>query len=255
MRATATRPSINAALAALAAAVLALPPEAAAAAGPAERAETVDTALVLAVDVSGSMNAERYTLQMEGIAKAFEDRDVERTILSGPRRSMFVTLVEWSDTAAVTIPWTLITSPGDAVAFADKVRQAPRADNHFTCMSKALQLIDDKVLPFLPVTAERTIIDVSGDGRDNCNSHPPVEAMRDRLVAERMTINGLPILEGDEAATLEAWYRDHVIGGSSAFLEPARGFADFARAIRQKFIVEVSGTPVRQGEIRQARLR
>lgn len=225
--------------AALAATLLALTGPSAMAA-PASRAEMVDTALVLAVDVSGSVNAERYTLQMEGIAKAFEDPAVERTILSGPRRSMFVTLIEWSDTAAVTIPWTLITTPGDAQAFAEKVRHAPRADNHFTCMSRALQLVDDKVLPFLPAAAERTIIDVSGDGRDNCNSRPPVEAMRDRLVAEGLTINGLPILEGDEATTLEAWYKSHVIGGTSAFLEPALGFADFARAIRQKFIVEVS---------------
>lgn len=256
MPATATRPFTETALSmlgaalggalvpALAMALLALSGPSTRAA-PAGRAEMVDTALVLAVDVSGSVNAERYTLQMEGIAKAFEDPAVERTILSGPRRSMFVTLVEWSDTAAVTIPWTLITSTGDAQAFAEKVRQAPRADNHFTCMSRALQLVDDKVLPFLPAAAARTIIDVSGDGRDNCNSRPPVEAMRDRLVAEGLTINGLPILEGDEATTLEAWYKSHVIGGTSAFLEPALGFADFARAIRQKFIVEVSSAQVR----------
>lgn len=209
-------------------------------AAPSGHTEMADTALVLAVDVSGSMNAERYALQMEGIAKAFEDRDVERTILSGPHRAMFVTLVEWSDTAAIAVPWTLIASEADAQAFANKIRRAPRADNHFTCMSRALQLVDDKVLPFLPVSADRTVIDVSGDGRDNCNSNPPVEAMRDRIVGEGFTINGLPILDGDEATTLEAWYKAHVIGGNAAFVEPARGFADFARAMRQKFIVEIS---------------
>src|SRR5579863_5653165 len=85
------------------------------------RPETVDTALVLAVDVSGSVNAERYALQMDGIARAFEDPEVQGTILSGPHRAMFVTLIEWSNTAAVGIPWTLITSAADARAFADKV--------------------------------------------------------------------------------------------------------------------------------------
>lgn len=249
MRATATRPSTDtighrtlrhrAASMVLAAACFLLSASATQAQLGA-RPETVDTALVLAVDVSGSVNAERYALQMEGIAKAFEDPEVERTILSGPHRSMFVALVEWSNTASLTIPWTLITSPGDARAFADKVRHAPRTDDEFTCMSRALQLVEGKVLPFLPAPAERTIIDVSGDGHDNCNVSPPVDAIRDRIVAADGTINGLPILEGNEASTLESWYRDHVIGGNGAFLVPARGFGDFGRAIRQKFIVEVS---------------
>ncbi len=231
-------------LGALAAVALALQAAAAPAQPPTSqiqgRPERADTALVLAVDVSGSVNAARYALQMEGIAKAFEDPDVERTILSGPYRALFVSLVEWSDTATLTIPWTLITSHADAAAFADRVRHAPRGDNHFTCMARAMQLVEGKVLPFVPVPAERTIVDVSGDGRDNCNSNPPVDAMRDRLVAHGVTINGLPILEGDEAATLEAWYKDNVIGGNAAFLVPARGFQDFARAMRQKFLVEIS---------------
>jgi hypothetical protein len=208
------------------------------------RAERVDTALVLAVDVSGSIDAERYALQMEGIAKAFEDREVQNLILSGPHRSMFVALVEWSNTASVAVPWTLITGRDDAEAFAGQVRHAPRGDNQFTCMSRALQLVDGKVLPFLPVPADRTIIDVSGDGHDNCNTSPPIDAVRDGLAAAGVTINGLPILEGDEAATLEDWYREHVIGGPSAFLVPARGFADFARAMRRKFIVEISARPM-----------
>lgn len=207
------------------------------------RAERVDAALVLAVDVSGSVDEPRYTLQMEGIAKAFEDREVQGLILSGPHRAMFVSLVEWSNRAAVAIPWTLIASREDANDFADKVRHLPRADDQFTCMGRALALVEGKVLPFLPAPADRTIVDVSGDGRDNCNASPPVEAMRDGLAAAGVTINGLPILEGDEAATLEAWYRDHVIGGPGAFLIPAHGFADVARAMRRKFLIEVSARP------------
>lgn len=204
------------------------------------RAEMVDTALVLAVDVSGSVNGERFELQMEGIARAFEDAAVQAAMTSGPHRAIFVTLVEWSNRPAVSVPWTLIAGGEDARAFAERIRRAPRADNQFTCMAASLGLIAGKVLPFLPVPAERTIIDVSGDGRDNCNPQKPVDAVRDDLVGAGVTINGLPILEGDEAETLTPWYRDHVIGGRGAFLLPAHGFRDFGRAMREKFIVEIS---------------
>jgi hypothetical protein len=205
--------------------------------------EAADMALVLAVDISGSVDAERYVLQMEGIARTFEDRGIQDAILGGQHRAIFVTLVEWSNRPAVAVPWTLIASAADARDFARRIRAAPRADDQFTCMSAALQLIADKVLPFLPGPAERTIIDVSGDGRDNCNPTKPVDVVRDEIVAAGITINVLPILEGDEAATLEQWYRDHVIGGHGAFLIPAAGFTDFERAMRRKFITEVSAVP------------
>jgi hypothetical protein len=210
------------------------------------RGESVDTALVLAVDVSGSVTPERFALQMEGIARAFEDGGVQAAIMSGPHHAIFVSLVEWSNRAAVSVPWTLIAGADDARAFAQKVRRAPRADSQFTCMARALQTAADKVLPFLPAPAMRKIIDVSGDGRDNCNERP-VEAVRDELVAAGITINGLPILEGDEAASLAPWYRDHVVGGPGAFLLPAAGFKDFGRAMRDKFIVEISAAAAPAG--------
>lgn len=81
---------------------------------------------------------------------------------------------------------------------------------------------------------------MSGDGKDDCNTDVPVETIRDEIVGYGVTINGLPILEGDEATTLEPWYREHVMGGIGAFVLPANGFADFDRAIRQKFVVEIS---------------
>jgi hypothetical protein len=204
-------------------------------------AESADLALVLAVDVSNSVTPERYRLQMDGIARAFEDHEVQNAILSGPHQAIFVTLVEWSNEPHVSIPWTLVTSVPSAQGFAAKVRSAARSGHDFTCMSRALELIDGKILPLLPAAAERIAVDVSGDGHDNCNPEIPTDRIRDRLVAEGVTINGLPILEGEEADTLEQWYRDHVIGGSAAFLVPAQGFADFERAMRQKFIVEISG--------------
>jgi Protein of unknown function (DUF1194) len=210
------------------------------------RAETADIALVLAVDVSGSINDQRYALQMEGIARTFEDREIQRAILAGQHRSIFVTLVEWSNRPVIAVPWALIASAEDARAFADRVRRAPRGDDQFPCMSAALQVIGDKILPFVPAPAERTIIDVSGDGHDNCNPLRSVDDVRDELVAADVTINGLPILEGDEAATLEPWYRAHVIGGRYAFLIPAAGFRDFERAMRNKFMTEISSLPRRK---------
>lgn len=204
------------------------------------RAETADAALVLAVDVSGSVNPERYALQMEGIARAFEDSAVQAAILAGLHQSIFVTMVEWSNRPAVSIPWMRIASTEDARALAARIRHVQRVDNQFTCMAAALQLIGDKVLPFLPGRAERVIVDVSGDGHDNCNSERPTDQVRDELVASGVTVNGLPILEGEEAATLESWYRDHVIGGAGSFLAPALGFEDFGRAMRSKFILEIS---------------
>jgi hypothetical protein len=209
--------------------------------------EMVDTALVLAVDVSQSVNDERFALQMDGIAKAFEDEDVQRSILSGPHQAIFVTLVEWSDKAAVAVPWTLIASAADAKAFAAVLRKTPRRGAEFTCMSRALQLVGDKILPFLPMPANRTVVDVSSDGHDNCNLSPPVDALRDELVAGGVIINGLPILDGDEAATLEAWYKAHVIGGTSAFIVPAHGYGDFERAMRRKFVTEISEVPLPLG--------
>lgn len=243
MRKTRTRRYTEAGAAAVAA-MLALAP----AGGARAQAEMVDTALVLAVDVSQSVNDARFALQMEGIAKAFEDPEVQRSIFSGPHRAMFVTLVEWSDKAAVAVPWTLIASPEEAVAFAATLRKTPRKGAEFTCMSRALQLIGDKVLPFLPMPANRTVVDISSDGHDNCNLSPPVDALRDGLVAEGVTINGLPILEGDEALTLEAWYKAHVIGGASAFTVPAHGYDDFERAIRRKFVTEISERPAAPAE-------
>jgi hypothetical protein len=203
--------------------------------------ERVDVALVLAVDVSGSVDENRFVLQMEGIASAFEDREVQNTILSGQYGALLVTLVNWSQKPQIAVPWRVIASPADATAFAADVRRAPRRAGDFTCMSLMMQVVGDKVLPLMPVPADRTVVDISGDGRDNCNPKTAVDSIRDGLVADRVTINGLPIKAGREADTIAPWYEQHVIGGAAAFLLPANGYEDFGRAIRQKFIIEISG--------------
>jgi hypothetical protein len=204
-------------------------------------ADRVDTALVLAVDVSGSVDEARYALQMEGIAAAFEDSEVQRAIVSGARGALLVILVNWSHEPQVMIPWTIIAGPEDARSFAAKVRAAPRRADDFTCMATMLELVADKVLPLAPLPADRMVVDVSGDGRDNCNPRTAVASLRDALVKADVAVNGLPILEGAEALTIEQWYRDHVVGGPGSFVLPANGYKDFGRAIRRKFILEISG--------------
>ena len=204
------------------------------------RDERADIALVLAVDVSGSVDAKRYVLQMEGIAAALEDAEVVHAILGGPHQSMEVALVEWSTKSNIAIGWTILSSPADITQFAAKVRALPRNGDQFTCMSAALRQIADKLLALMPVKADRVVIDVSGDGHDNCNPAKPVETVSAELADNGAVVNGLPILEGDEATTLEAWYTKHVIAGAGAFVLPAAGFNDIANAMRHKFVTEIS---------------
>jgi hypothetical protein len=208
--------------------------------------DAVDTGLVLAVDVSGSVDADRYRLQMAGIATAFEDPAVQDAILSGPRQSLLITLLQWSDKAQISVPWTLIASAEDALGFANKVRVASRVASQFTCMAQMMRFVADKVLPRMPAQPVRTVIDVSGDGAENCNPATPVDTVRDELIGDAVTINGLPILEGDDHDHLEPWYASHVVGGKGAFLTAAHGFGDFTRAIRQKFLIEISSAAAAQ---------
>ena len=137
----------------------------------------VDLALVLAVDISNSMTPEQYELQMAGLAQAFEDKAVQDAIVSGRHGAILVTLVAWSDKPRIAIPWTPLGSELEAMAFGERIRDLPRIAGNFTCMSDAMHFIEDRVLPLQPVFAERQIVDVSGDGRENCN---PREAARGR---------------------------------------------------------------------------
>ncbi len=208
--------------------------------GPAE----VDTALVVSVDVSNSVDEHRYKLQMEGIAKALEDPQVLDAILSGPNGGILFTMVTWADKPQVAVPWVRIRSKEDAVRVARQVRLVPRHGGEFTCLARMMRFVSDKVVTQVPAKAVRMIVDVSGDGSDNCNPEEPVSAVRDELVEAKAIVNGLPILEGREAQTLAPWYTENVMGGPGSFVLPAEGFGDFGRAIRQKFVIEISGRGV-----------
>ncbi|MES1179953.1 MAG: DUF1194 domain-containing protein [Hyphomicrobium sp.] len=223
----------------------------------------VDTALIVAVDVSNSVDDQRYKLQMEGIARALEDPGVIQAIAGGPKGGILFSMITWADQAKVNLPWARISNAEEAKAAALRVRALPRQGGEFTCMSRMMRFVSDKIVPQIPAKAVKVVLDVSGDGRDNCNEQEPVDQVRDELVRYGVTVNGLPILEGDEGegegpggvptqsylpaapgestgAPLEDWYREHVKGGPGSFVLPANGYSDFGRAIRQKFVLEVS---------------
>lgn len=231
----------------------------------AQAQDAVDTALVMAVDISQSVDENRYRLQMEGIAQALEDASVIRVITSGPRKSILFTLIGWADRAKVPLPWTWIGSPSDAAAVARMLRSLPSSSGEYTCLGRMLKYLSDVTLNPVPVRADRIVVDVSGDGPDNCTSLDHVRQQRDRLVTDGVIINGLPILEDgtereierwnrapgssqqefplpskNDARTLTTWYERYVMGGQGAFVITAQGYEDFARAIRRKFIQEIA---------------
>ena len=226
---------------ALCASALAVP-----SANAAERFDPVDTALIIAVDVSNSVDERRYRLQMSGIAKALSDPAVVGTILNGAQGAILVTIVAWSDKPQIALPWMRIASQEEAEAVAGKVLSLPQYTGEFTCLANMLRFLNDKILPTVPAMALRKVVDVSGDGQDNCNSRIATPEIRDEIVGYGTIINGLPILEGKEALTLEQWYEENVRGGPGSFVLAAKSFEDFGRAIRQKFIVEISGIEPRR---------
>ena len=175
------RSRVSAAAAGIAAVAL----TAVAALGPISRAQDalpdVDTALIVSVDVSNSVDEGRYRLQMEGIAKALEDPEVLKAILNGPQGGILFSMVTWADKPKFALGWQRIASASDAAAVAAKVRALPRQTGEFTCVSGMLRSVSDKVVPQIPAKALRIVVDVSGDGQENCNPDEPPASVRDEL--------------------------------------------------------------------------
>jgi uncharacterized protein DUF1194 len=201
------------------------------------RAEAVDMALVLAVDVSESVDTDEYILQHEGIARAFENRRTIDTIAGGKRGAIDVLVLEWSDRdkQVVTVDWTNVKDARSATAFASKVRASKRSSNGLTAIGDAL-LAASAALERLPDQATRRVIDVSGDGMANIG--PPPATVRDALIAQGVVINGLAILASEP--WLDTYYNDDVIGGEGAFLLQVQDFNSFATAIQQKLLAEIA---------------
>lgn len=201
----------------------------------------VDLQLVLAVDASGSVNDARFELQKQGYADAFRHPRVTAAIRSGPARAIACTMMQWTGPAMQVhaVPWTLLDGEAAALAFADAIEAAPR--QLFGGGTSISGAIDQglRLLAASPFRATRRIIDVSGDGSNN-RGRPAGEA-RDAAVARDVRINGLPILALEPG--LDAYYRDHVVGGPGAFVIAAESYETFAAAILNKLILEIAWRP------------
>jgi hypothetical protein len=197
----------------------------------------VDLALVLAVDVSGSVSDADWALQKRGYAEAFRDPAIIGAVTGGPRGAIAVTLVEWSGPGQQeqVIPWTTIRDEKTALAFGGAVAEAPRRFSDSTAIGDAIEFCAS-LLADEDIAAARRVIDVSGDGPNNAGR--PSEQARDAAVARGLTINGLPIVA--EEPQVAAAYRDRVIGGPGAFLVVAEGIDSFADAIIKKLGLEIA---------------
>jgi hypothetical protein len=200
---------------------------------------SVDLALVLAIDVSRSVNMERFMLQRDGYAGAFRDAAVIDAIRGGEHHAIAVTIVEWSgaDQQRQVIPWSVITDRASSEHFAAAVSEADRVFDGSTSISGGLGF-SAPLFATSGFAATRRIIDVSGDGSNN--SGRPVTAVRDAVVAQGITINGLPILTLE--STLDTYYQDNVIGGPGAFVEVAENYDSFPKAVLAKLIKEIATT-------------
>jgi methyltransferase len=208
-------------------------------AAPPTRAEPpVDIALVLAVDVSLSIDAEEFALQRAGYAAAFRNKRVIDAIAAGSIGAMAVTYLQWSGAREQQqiVGWHLITDRASAGRFADTLAAADRVvASGSTSLSGAIEAAV-RLLRQSGYTAERRIIDISGDGSNNSGKLP--NFARDDAVAAGITINGLAILKNEPF--LDTYYLANVVGGHGAFVLKARDFDDFAEAILAKLIREVA---------------
>jgi len=207
----------------------------------------VDLELVLAIDVSGSIDEEEAQLQREGYVEALVDREVLAAIRSGMTGRIAVAYIEWSNAEMqrVVVDWRVIDGESSARDFVAALKANPPMRGRFTSISGAV----DFAVPMFDgngFAGTRRAIDVSGDGPNN-RGRRITEARAD-AIARGITINGLPIINdrpnffGRPMANLDEYYRDCVIGGPGALYVIAKDFHAFADAIRRKLILEISGT-------------
>ncbi len=206
----------------------------------------VDVELVIAVDVSYSMDPEEQALQREGYVMALTSREFLRALREGPNGKIAVTYFEWAGQfdQKILMPWRLIEGPESADAVAAEIARAPYRRASRTSISGSLRfakpLFDNSGYRGL-----RRVIDVSGDGTNNAGAL--IVPTRDDVLAAGITINGLPIMlkranPGSlDIEDLDIYYEDCVIGGPGAFVVPIRERAKFIEATRTKLVLEIAG--------------
>jgi hypothetical protein len=202
-----------------------------------ESTASVDVELVLAVDVSYSMDMDELAIQREGYAQAIVSKEFLQALKSGPHGKISVTYFEWaaSTDQKIIIPWRVIEGPESADAVANEIMKTPIRRASRTSISGAINfampLFDEN-----PYRGLRRVIDISGDGSNNLGR--PAEQARDEAVKMGIRINGLPILAVEP--DLDVYFRESVIGGPGAFIIPVKSYDAFAEAILRKLVAEIS---------------
>jgi len=209
----------------------------------------VDLELILAVDVSRSMDDDEQTLQREGYVAALTHPDVIAAITQGRHGKIALSYVEWAGPATQykVVDWRAIDGPESAKAFAAALAQAPIQHFRGTSISNSLTFLAPQ-FDGNGYQAARRVIDVSGDGPNNMGV--PIDLARELVVRDGITINGLPIMikrAGGFASidNLDVYYEDCVIGGFGAFLVVVHSPDQFAEAIRRKMVLEIAGNQPR----------
>ena len=201
------------------------------------RMRDVDIALCLAVDASSSVDHDEFGLMMGGLAEAFRDPAVAAAASGGPRGAAAVSVILWSVTQEVAVPWMLVADAAGAASLAEALDAVPRlVPPGATALGEAMRAALTSLATF-PGQAARLVIDISGDGAGNAGI--PSAPVRDAAVRAGVTVNGLAVV--NEEPDLPAHYAAEVIGGPGAFVMECRDYADFAEAIRRKLVRELRG--------------
>src|SRR5579871_1723101 len=209
-------------------------------------ANAVDVQLVLAVDVSYSMDMDELAIQREGYAQAIVSKEFLQALKSGPNGKISVTYFEWaaSSDQKIIIPWRLIDGPETADAVANEIMKTPIRRASRTSISGAIYF----AMPLFnedPYHGLRKVIDISGDGPNNNGA--PIVGARDEALSKGIIINGLPIMVKEPSYStmdidnLDFYYEDCVIGGPGSFVISIKDREKFKEAIRTKLLMEVAG--------------
>ena len=207
----------------------------------------VDLELVLAADISGSMDLQEAVLQRQGFVSAFRHPEVVEAIQYNGLGRIAVTYVEWAGvhSQSTLVDWTEVADAASAAAFADALERPDVKTELWTSISTLIAYAAG-TFEGNGFWAERRVIDISGDGPNNRGAY--IVDARDRALASGIVINGLPIINGRPGRygypplpNLDLYYEDCVIGGPGAFVIVAEGYEDFARAIRRKLVMEIAG--------------
>ncbi|TIM30649.1 MAG: DUF1194 domain-containing protein [Mesorhizobium sp.] len=201
----------------------------------------VDVELVLAVDISHSMDEKEFALQRAGYVKALRHADFINAVRSGVNGRIALAYFEWAGTVRddAVIAWQVIDDAESAAAFADNIEARPFRSFRGTSISAALAF-GAKLLDGAAFDATRSVIDISGDGPNNIGM--PVTMTRDAAIAKGIVINGLPILisPSPSFSHLDQYYAECVTGGPGSFVLPVYAASEFVTAIRRKLVLEVS---------------